>query len=104
VRKSLLLAAVCAVVAAVSAAPAVAGEVTGSGKKEDQNQGTSWCSFSGLNDDPTASTVPPIGDNGPGGRSQSYGQENRLGLDPVSPGIFCNPNRTPFGPQPNRTK
>ena len=103
-RKSLLLAAVCAVVAAVSAAPAVAGEVTGSGKKEDQNQGTSWCSFSGLNDDPTASTVPPIGDNGPGGRSQSYGQENRLGLDPVSPGIFCNPNRTPFGPQPNRTK
>jgi len=104
VRKSSLLAAVCAVVAAVSAAPAVAGEVTGSGKKEDQNQGTSWCSFSGLNDDPTASTVPPIGDNGPGGRSQSYGQENRLGLDPVSPGIFCNPNRTPFGPQPNRTK
>ena len=103
-RKSSLLAAVCAVVAAVSAAPAVAGEVTGSGKKEDQNQGTSWCSFSGLNDDPTASTVPPIGDNGPGGRSQSYGQENRLGLDPVSPGIFCNPNRTPFGPQPNRTK
>jgi hypothetical protein len=104
VRKSSLLAAVCAVVAAVSAAPAVAGEVTGSGKKEDQNQGTSWCSFSGLNDDPTASTVPPIGDNGPGGRSQSYGQENRLGLDPVSPGIFCNPNRTPFGPQPNRAK
>jgi hypothetical protein len=104
VRKVLQVAAVCAAVAAVSAAPAVAGEVTGSGANVDQNQGRSWCSFSGLNDDPAASTVPPIGDNGPGGRSQSYGQENRLGLNPVSPGIFCNPNRTPFGPQPNRTK
>ena len=103
-RKSLLIAAVCAAVAAVSAAPAVAGEGTGSGANSDQNQGKSWCSFSGLNDDPTASTVPPIGPNGPGGRSQSYGQENRLGLDPVSPGTFCNPNRTPLGPQPNRTK
>jgi hypothetical protein len=103
-RKSLSMVAVCAVAAAVSATPAVAGEVTGNGKKEDQNQGRSWCSFSGQNDDPTASTVPPIGDNGPGGRSQSYGQENRLGLNPVSPGIFCNPNRTPLGPQPNRTK
>ena len=103
-RKSLLAAAVCAAAVAVSAAPAVAGEVTGSGKKADQNQGRSWCSFSGLNDDPNASTVPPIGPNGPGGKSQSYGQENRLGLNPVSPGIFCNPNKTPFGPQPNRTK
>jgi len=104
VKKALMTAALCVALAALSAGPALAGEVTGSGKKEDQNQGRSWCSFSGLNDDPDASTVPPIGDNGPGGRSQSYGQENRLGLDPVSPGIFCNPNRTPLGPQPNRTK
>lgn len=101
-RKQLTAVAMCAALTALSASPALAGEVTGSGKKEDQNQGRSWCSFSGLNDDPTASTVPPIGPNGPGGRSQSYGQENRLGLNPVSPGIFCNPNRTPFGPQPNR--
>ena len=103
-RKVLTTAAICTALIALSAGPALAGEVTGSGQKEDQNQGRSWCSFSGLNDDPNASTVPPIGDNGPGGRSQSYGQENRLGLNPVSPGIFCNPNRTPFGPQPNRTK
>jgi hypothetical protein len=104
VRKQLTTAAMCAALTALSASPALAGEVTGSGANEDQNQGMSWCSFSGLNDDHAASTVPPIGPNGPGGKSQSYGQENRLGLDPVSPGTFCNPNRTPFGPQPNRTK
>lgn len=105
-RKQLTAVAMCAALTALSASPALAGEVTGSGKKENQNQGRSWCSFSGLNDDPTASTVPPIGDNGPGGRSQSFGQENRLGLqDPhvANPGTFCNPNRTPLPPQPNRT-
>jgi opacity protein-like surface antigen len=107
VRKSLLMAAVCAAVATASAAPAVAGEVTGSGANAKQNQGMSWCSFSGLNDDPTAPTEPPIGPNGPGGTSQSFGQDNRLELaDPHSgnPGTFCNPNRTPLPPQPNRTK
>ena len=80
--------------------------MTGSGKKEDQNQGRSWCSFSSLNDDPTA-PLDGSGPNGPGGRSQSYGQENRLGLQhpPVgNPGTFCNPNRTPLPPQPNRIK
>jgi hypothetical protein len=106
-KRSFLAVAVCAAVAGFSATPVLAGEVTGSGIQEDQNQGRSWCSFSGLNDDPGASTVPPIGDNGPGGKSQSYGQENRLGLQdpPVgNPGTFCNPNRTPLPPQPNRRK
>ena len=95
-----------ATIAFLSAGPALAGEVTGSGKKENQNQGMSWCSFSGLNDDPTA-PLDGSGENGPGGTSQSYGQENRLGLqDPPAgnPGTFCNPNRTPLPPQPNRTK
>lgn len=105
-KKRLLLAALCAVVvAALSAGPALAGEVTGSGKKEDQNQGKSWCSFSGLNDDPTAPLTG--GPNGPGGQSQSFGQENKLGLaDPHegNPGTFCNPNKTPLPPQPNRDK
>jgi hypothetical protein len=99
----MLTLAVCGALAALGAAPAFAGEVTGSGKKENQNQGRSWCSFSGLNDDPTA---PLDGPNGPGGTSQSYGQENRLGLQnpPAgNPGTFCNPNRTPLPPQPNRT-
>jgi hypothetical protein len=47
------------------------------------------------------------GPNGPGGQSQSFGQENKLGLqDPhvANPGTFCNPNKTPLPPQPNRTK
>src|SRR4051794_14069866 len=95
-----------AALALMSAGPALAGEVTGSGKKENQNQGKSWCSFSGHNDDPTAPRDGP-GPNGPGGPSQSFGQENKLGIaDPHegTPGTFCTPNKTPLPPQPNRTK
>lgn len=106
-RKSLSTVALCVTSVALGAAPALAGEVTGSGVLQDQNQGTSWCSFSGLNDDPTAPTEPPLGENGPGGTSQSYGQELRLGFrDPrvANPGTFCNPTRTPLPPQPNRTR
>jgi hypothetical protein len=105
-KKSLLAAAVCAAVAALSAGPALAGEVTGSGANEKQNQGLSWCSFSGLNDDPGA-PLDGTGPNGPGGHSQSFGQENRLGLqDPrlANPGTSCNPTRTTLPPQPNRKK
>jgi hypothetical protein len=105
--KSLLAVAACgAAVAVVSAGPALAGEVTGSGKNADQNQGKSWCSFSGLNDDPGA-PLDNSGPNGPGGQSQSFGQENKLGIsDPHegNPGTLCNPNRTFLPPQPNRTK
>jgi hypothetical protein len=89
----------------VSAGPALAGEVTGSGKNADQNQGKSWCSFSGLNDDPGAPLTG--GPNGPGGQSQSFGQDIKLGLaDPHegNPGTACNPIRTFLPPQPNRTK
>ena len=103
--RSLVVAAVCATgLVGFAANAALGGEVTGSGKKEDQNQGMSWCSFSGANDDPGA---PLDGPNGPGGHSQSFGQENRLGLaDPHSfnPGVACNPNKTPLGPQPNRLR
>lgn len=95
--KSLLSAAACAAaVAALGAGPALAGEVTGSGKNVDQNQGRSWCSFSGLNDQIDG----PVGT-----RAQSFGQELKLGLvDPhvANPGFFCNPNRTPLPPNPNR--
>ena len=97
--------AATAMVLSLTASVALAGEVTGSGKKTDQNQGRSWCSFSGLNDDPTA-PMDGSGPNGPGGRSQSFGQENKLGIaDPHAgnPGLFCNPNKTPLPPQPNRT-
>ena len=66
-----------AVVLALSASVALAGEVTGSGANEKQNQGRSWCSFSGLNDDPTA-PLDGSGPNGPGGQSQAYGQDVKL--------------------------
>jgi hypothetical protein len=105
--KSLFAVGFCAAeLAALSAGPALAGEVTGSGKIVNQNQGKSWCSFSGLNDDPGA-PLDGSGPNGPGGRSQSFGQENKLGLaDPhvLNPGVACNPNRTFLPPQPNRNK
>jgi hypothetical protein len=91
---------------------ALAGEVTGSGKNSDQNQGMSWCSFSGLNDDPDApiSNDFSIAPNGPGGTSQSYGQDVRYGLAaPQEQGMFhpgeaCNPQRTFLPPNPNRKK
>jgi hypothetical protein len=89
---------------ALGAGSAFAGEVTGSGKNSNQNQGKSWCSFSGHNDDPGA-PLDGSGPNGPGGHSQSFGQDVKLGLaDPHegNPGTFCNPNRTPLPPQPNR--
>ena len=97
--KSLLAAALCAAaIAVLGAGPALPGEVTGSGKNVDQNQGRSWCSFSGLNDQVDG----PVGP-----RSQSYGQELKLGLvDPHegNPGVACNPNKTFLPPNPNRDK
>jgi hypothetical protein len=100
VRRTLTLVVVTGSLIGMSIAPALAGEVTGSGKKQDQNQGMSWCSFSGLND--------RLAGEGPlEPRAQSYGIEVKLGLqDPrvANPGTFCNPNRTPLPPNPNRTK
>jgi hypothetical protein len=101
-----LAVAVAALVLSLSASAALAGEVTGSGKNAEQNQGLSWCSFSGLNDDPGA-PLDGSGPNGPGGQSQSYGQEVKLGLaDPhtFNPGLACNPIKTFFPPNPNRDK
>ena len=105
-RKSMMTLAVGGAMAALAAAPAFAGEVTPSGANSKQNQGMSWCSFSGANDDPTA-PLDGSGPNGPGGHSQSYGQELRLGIPHTAiqrPGIACNPQRTLFGVNPNRTK
>jgi hypothetical protein len=58
------------------------------------SNGNSWCSYSGQNDYPDGSHQ-----NGPGGRTQSFGQDVRKGLfDPStlkgqfpSPGTACNP-------------
>jgi hypothetical protein len=87
-----------ALVVSIGAGAALAGEVTGSGKKIDQNQGRSWCSFSGLND--------RLAGEGPtDSQAQSFGQQLKAGIsDPhvANPGFFCNPNHTPLGPNPNR--
>ena len=96
-RKALLIAVASGGIVAI-AAPALAGEVNGSTKnpKHYYAQGESLCIFSGLNDNPD-STNPA----NPGGRTQNYGQENKLGLlDPSDaeqrdgfafPGNGCNP-------------
>ena len=87
-----------AVVLSLTASLATAGEITGSGKNIDQNQGKSWCSFSGLND--------RLEGEGPTDtQAQSYGQDVAAGnADPhvANPGLFCNPNHSPLGANPNR--
>lgn len=92
-----MIAVACGGIIAI-AVPAAAGEVNGSttNPKHYYAQGQSLCIFSGLNDNPD-STNPA----NPGGRTQSYGQENRLDLlDPSDPdqrdgfafpGNGCNP-------------
>jgi hypothetical protein len=97
-------AAICAaaILAGLSAGTAFAGEITGSGKPTaGPAHASSICVFSGQNDDPTAplSLDPTIAPNGPGGQSQSFGQDVKLGLDPhaFNPGDACgrgtNPDR-----------
>ena len=90
--KSLIATLFCGVViAAASGSAAFAGEVTGNGKDTGAvEHANSICVFSGKNDDPDA---PLDGPEGPGGVSQSYGQEVKLGLqDPheFNPGFACN--------------
>ena len=93
--KRMLVAALCAAVAmSIGASAAFAGEVTGNGKPTaGPEHANSICVFSGKNDDPTAplSLDRTIAPNGPGGVSQSFGQDVKLGLDPhqVNPGVAC---------------
>ena len=77
------------VIAGAGANAAFAGEVTGNGKETGAvEHANSICVFSGKNDNPGR----PLDAFDPGGVSQSYGQENRLGLqDPhlFNPGDAC---------------
>jgi hypothetical protein len=71
-----------------------AGEITGTGKPAvGPSHASSICVFSGLNDDPTAPRTldEDLAPNGPGGVSQSVGQDITLGLDPrvFNPGDAC---------------
>ena len=88
--KSLIATLFCGVViAAASGSAAFAGEVTGTGEETGAvDHANSICVFSGKNDNPDR----PLTGFDPGGVSQSYGQENRLGLqDPrmFNPGDAC---------------
>lgn len=93
--------AACAVaVVGVGANAAFAGEITGNGKATaGPTHANSICVFSGHNDDPTAplSLDRNIAPNGPGGVSQSFGQDVKLGLDPhlFNPGDACGPGSNP---------
>jgi hypothetical protein len=98
-RRLALGVATAGLVLAMTASAALAGEVTGSGANSDQNQGVSWCSFSGLND-------RAAGEGPTDTQSQSFGQDVKAGIeDPreLNPGVYCNPNRTFLPPNPNRT-
>jgi hypothetical protein len=92
-KKSLVAGLIlAAVLTGANASAAFAGEVKGPSGNEEETAGpanaNSICVFSGLNDDPTR----PLTGFDPGGVSQSYGQENKLGLqDPkvFNPGDAC---------------
>jgi hypothetical protein len=91
-KKSFVAGLLCAaVVTGANASAAFAGEITGNGKPTGATEhANSICVFSGKNDDPEG-TNPEL--NGPGGVSQSYGQEVKLGIqDPhgLNPGDACN--------------
>jgi hypothetical protein len=100
-RKSRLAIALgtATMIASMSVGAVMAGEITGNGKPTG-TQGASWCRFSGQNDQ-------VVGEGPVGPRSQSYGQELKLGLVPPpsitkggapSPGTMCNPNKTLLPP------
>ncbi len=93
--------------AAIPAAPAFAGEITGNGKPtQGPAHANSICVFSGQNDDPTApiisaAPIPGVAPNGPGGRTQSYGQDVRYRLlnhTIVTPGQMCRGGSNPDNP------
>ena len=93
-KRTLITLAMSALVVLGTAGASSAGEVTGTGEPtEGPAHANSICVFSGLNDDPTAPRTldEEIAPNGPGGVSQSYGQDVTLGLDPhvFNPGDAC---------------
>jgi hypothetical protein len=93
-KKSLLALFVCAALTGLSASPALAGEVTGKGKPTaGPAHANSICVFSGQNDDPSGTQG-----EGPGGKTQSFGQDVRAGrADPkvFNPGDACRGGSNP---------
>jgi hypothetical protein len=94
-RTSFLAGAACAIaIMGATGGTAFAGEVTGNGTPTaGPEHANSICVFSGQNDDPGAPLTldESVAPNGPGGVSQSFGQDVKLGLDPhfFNPGDAC---------------
>jgi hypothetical protein len=94
---------VAAVVLALSAGAAFAGEITGNGTLKVVN-GRSFCAFSGQEDlqwytDNGDTTLKPTPTKGDPGHSQSWGQipkaiRDQLTAAGFNPGIACNPIKT----------
>ena len=81
-RRFMAVVVIAAAMTGATATAAFAGEVTGNGKPTaGPANANSICVFSGKNDNVAGSP-----EDGPGGVSQSYGQEVRLGL--ISPHEF----------------
>ena len=83
-----LAVSVAAVALSLTAGAAFAGEITGNGKTLEPLHANSICAYSGQNDDPTG--INP--ENGPPGRTQSYGQDVRKGFikpQDFNPGAAC---------------
>ena len=98
--RPLVAVVLCALIIGGGASTAFAGEITGKGKPTaGPAHANSICVFSGRNDDPGAplSLDPTVAPNGPGGVSQSFGQDVKLGLDPrlFNPGDACGPGSNP---------
>jgi len=94
-RRSFFAAAACAAALVGAPGTAIAGEVTGNGEPTaGPEHANSICVFSGQNDDPDAPLIlddRELAPNGPGGISQSFGQDVKLGRDPhlFNPGDAC---------------
>jgi hypothetical protein len=107
--RSFITAAACsALLAGAGAGAAFAGEITGNGKPtQGPANASSICVFSGQNDDPgapiiSAAPIPDIAPNGPGGRTQNYGQDVRYGL--ISPHVTTPGDSCGGGTNPERQK
>jgi hypothetical protein len=105
-RKAIVTMACAVAFLGATGSAAFAGELTGNGKPtQGPAHANSICLFSGQNDDPTAPIISanpmPEAPNGPGGRTQSYGQDVRYKLlnhSIVTPGQTCQGGSNPDNP------
>ena len=102
-RQKFAAAIFAVMLAGLSAGAAFAGEITGNGKPTaGPAHANSICVFSGKNDHPEAplSLDRSVAPDGPGGVSQSFGQDVKLGADPhaFNPGDACRGGSNTEGP------